>query len=187
MDPTVQMTGELSPRGAWKADGCSIATSLEVLSARSAFLILREAFYGTTRFADFAERAGISEPVAAARLRELVQEGLLEREDYREQGKRTRQSYRLTQKGAELFPVLAALMQWGDRWLTEDGAAVELRHQHCGERVEVQLRCEAGHRVEVDELELSTTERARTALALRKRADASLPTASSAPAALGSR
>ncbi len=52
---------------------------------------MREAFYGTTRFDDFAERVGISEPVAAARLRELVDEGLLEREDYREPGQRTRQ------------------------------------------------------------------------------------------------
>ena len=64
-----------------------------MVSTRSAFLILREAFYGTTRFDDFAERVGISEPVAAARLRELVDEGLLEREDYREPGQRTRQRY----------------------------------------------------------------------------------------------
>jgi DNA-binding HxlR family transcriptional regulator len=126
-----------------------------VISTRSAFLILREAFYGTTRFDDFAERAGISEPVCAARLRELVDEGLLEREDYREPGQRTRQRYRLTPKGADLFPALAALMQWGDRWLDERGGPVELRHHGCGEHVSVQLRCAAGHDVTSEELDLA--------------------------------
>src|SRR5947209_10483127 len=145
MASAIRMTGTLEPRGAWTADRCTIAKALEVISTRSAFLILREAFYGTTRFDDFAERAGISEPVAAARLRELVDEGLLEREDYREPGQRTRQRYRLTPKGADLFPALAGLMQWGDRWLDDRGGPVELRHHGCGEPVSVQLRCAAGH------------------------------------------
>ena len=116
----------LDPREGWTAERCTIAKAVDVLSTRSAMLILREAFYGTTRFDEFAERVGISEPVTAARLRELVDEGLLEREDYREPGQRTRQQYRLTEKGAELFPVLVALMQWGDRWLDERGGPLEL-------------------------------------------------------------
>src|ERR1700686_1516720 len=129
---TLRMTGSLDPRDAWTADRCTIAKALEVVSTRSAFLILREAFYGTTRFDDFAERVGISEPVTAARLRELVDQGLLEREDYREPGQRTRQRYRLTDKGADLFPALVALMQWGDRWLDDCGGPVQLRHRDCG-------------------------------------------------------
>jgi DNA-binding HxlR family transcriptional regulator len=156
MDPTVHMTGMLDPRAGWVADRCSIAGSLDVVGARSTFLILREAFYGTSRFADFAERAELSQPVAATRLRELVSDGLLEREDYQEPGKRTRQSYRLTPKGAELFPVLAALMQWGNRWLSKSGGPVELRHRDCGQRVEVQLRCAAEHHVATGELELAS-------------------------------
>jgi DNA-binding HxlR family transcriptional regulator len=148
------MTGALEPRGAWRADECTIAATLEVLSTRSVFLILREAFYGTTRFDDFAERVGISEPVAAQRLHQLVHEGLLEREDYREPGQRTRQHYRLTAKGAGLLPALVALMQWGDRWLDEAGGTVELRHRDCGERVGVELRCGAGHRVSAGALDL---------------------------------
>jgi len=55
-------------------------------------------------------RAGISEPVAAARLRELVDDGLLAREDYRDPGQRTRQHYRLTDKGADRVPARAALL-----------------------------------------------------------------------------
>ena len=157
MDPmkhAIHLTGPLEPRAAWKAERCTIARALDVVPTRSAFLILREAFYGTSRFGDFAERVGISEPVAAARLRELVDQGLLERESYREPGQRTRQSYRLTGKGAELFPVLVALMQWGDRWLDPDGGPVALTHHDCGEPVEVQLRCRAGHPVGPGELDL---------------------------------
>jgi DNA-binding HxlR family transcriptional regulator len=154
MDTALQLTGSLEPRGAWAADRCTIAKALDVVSTRSAFLILREAFYGTTRFDDFARRAQISEPVAAARLRELVEDGLLERENYREPGQRTRQRYRLTEKGADLFPALVALMQWGDRWLDDRGGPVELRHRDCGESVSLELRCAAGHTVSSGDLEL---------------------------------
>jgi DNA-binding HxlR family transcriptional regulator len=132
-----------------------MARALEVVSSRSALLILREAFYGTTRFDDFAERVGISEPVAASRLKELVEEGLLARESYREPGQRTRMAYGLTEKGAELLPVLVSLMQWGDRWLAPDGPPVVLRHSRCGESVHAELRCRAGHEVCADDLELA--------------------------------
>jgi DNA-binding HxlR family transcriptional regulator len=155
MEHALRMTGSLEPRSGWTADRCTIAKALDTIPTRSAFLILREAFYGTTRFDDFAERVGISEPVTAARLRELVDNGLLEREDYREPGQRTRQRYRLTEKGAELFPALVALMQWGDRWLDDRGGPVELRHRDCGEPVAVELRCAAGHSVGPDDLELA--------------------------------
>jgi DNA-binding HxlR family transcriptional regulator len=162
MDSALTLTGSLDPRSGWAADRCTIARALDVVSTRSAFLILREAFYGTARFDDFAERAQISEPVAAARLRELVEEGLLEREDYREPGQRTRQHYRLTEKGADLFPALAALMQWGNRWLDDEGGPVELRHSEDGEHVEVELRCAAGHRVGPADLDLVMRPRAGT-------------------------
>ena len=160
MPPVLQLTGRLSPREAWTAERCTLAKSLDVISTRSAFLILREAFYGTTRFDDFAARVGISEPVAAARLRELVEQGLLVREDYREPGQRTRQQYRLTEKGADLFPALAALMQRGDRWLDDQGGPVELRHRGCGDAVSVQLRCASGHHVSIDDLDVALRKRA---------------------------
>jgi len=157
MDHALRMTGSLDPRDSWQANSCTIARALDVVPTRSAFLLLREAFYGTTRFDDFAERVGISEPATAARLRELVDNGLLEREDYREPGQRTRRQYVLTDKGADLFGVLVALMQWGDRWLDDRGGPVEMRHRDCGERVGVELRCAAGHSVDSDELDLAAS------------------------------
>ena len=155
MESAINLTGALDPRESWTADRCTLARTLDVVSTRSAFLILREAFYGTTRFDDFAERAGISEPVTAARLRELVDHGLLERQDYRDPGQRTRQAYRLTAKGGDLFPALAALMQWGDRWLDDRGGPVRLLHRDCGARVGVELRCAAGHEVTSGEIDLA--------------------------------
>src|SRR3954465_9972289 len=80
METVLRLTGSLDPRSGWEAERCSIAKALDVVSARSAFLLLREAFYGTTRFDDFAQRVGLSDAVAAARLRELVDDGLLARE-----------------------------------------------------------------------------------------------------------
>ena len=162
MEHTLRMTGTLEPRSSWQADGCTLAKALDVIATRSAFLILREAFYGTTRFDDFAQRVGISEPVTAARLKELVDHGLLERESYREPGQRTRQRYRLTDKGADLLPALVALMQWGDRWLDSRGGRVELRHRSCGESVGVELRCGAGHEVGPDEVDLAVRRRPGT-------------------------
>jgi DNA-binding HxlR family transcriptional regulator len=161
VENTLRLSGPLEPREAWSADRCTIAKALEVVPTRSAFLILREAFYGTSRFDDFAQRVGLSEPATAARLRELVDKGLLEREDYREPGQRTRQRYRLTAMGIDLVPTLVALMQWGDRWLDDGGGPVALRHRDCGEPVAVELRCAAGHRVQPRELDLVSRRRAR--------------------------
>jgi DNA-binding HxlR family transcriptional regulator len=149
---TVTLTGELDPRGSWEATGCAIAQTLDVVGSRSAFLLLREAFYGTTRFDEFAHRVGISEPVAAARLKELVEVGLLERVPYREPRQRTRLEYRLTAMGVDFLPALVALMQWGDRWL--EPAGVEMRHRDCGGGVRAELHCDRGHDIAVGDIDL---------------------------------
>lgn len=158
------MGGPLDPRDGWSAEPCSIANALAVVTTRSAFLILREAFYGTVRFDDFVARVEISEQVAAARLRELVDHGLLEREPYRDPGQRTRHRYRLSAKGSDLFPVLVALMQWGDRWRDDAGGPVALTHHDCGAPVGVELRCARGHPVVPGDLVLSLTPAGRARL-----------------------
>jgi DNA-binding HxlR family transcriptional regulator len=145
MNGTIRMTGELEPRSSWTATRCSLAKAAEIVHTRAALLVMREAFYGATRFEEFAERTGLSEPVMAARLRELVGAGLLRREPYQDPGARTRQGYALTEMGADFLPALVALMQWGDRWLQPDGAPIELRHDGCGGLVSAELRCANGH------------------------------------------
>jgi DNA-binding HxlR family transcriptional regulator len=146
------MADLLKDRDDWSMANCSITRALDVLGARSAVLIMREAFFGTTRFDDFARRAGIGEPAAAARLKELTAAGLLERVPYQEPGQRKRFGYRLTAKGRDLYPVLAALREWGDTWAADElGPPLVLRHRDCGAVVHAELRCEEGHRVLVGE------------------------------------
>jgi DNA-binding HxlR family transcriptional regulator len=118
---------------------------------------MREAFYGATRFEEFVRRAELSEPAASARLHELVEHGLLELEPYQEPGQRTRNRYRLTEKGADLFPVIVSLMQWGNRWLSDTGGPAELLHRGCGAVVHAELRCQRGHAVELADLDLAAT------------------------------
>lgn len=92
--------------------------------------MLREAFYGTKRFDDFQRVLGIGRNILTQRLNRLVEEGIFERVPYQERP--ARYEYLLTSKGRELFPVLAAMNSWGDRWLASDaGAPVVLHHATC--------------------------------------------------------
>ncbi len=110
-------------------------------------LLLREAYYGTRRFTDFEARLGLARNLLTARLQTLVDGGLLTRVPYREPGTRARHEYRLTDAGRELFPVLVALLQWGDAHLADaDGPAAVLQHRDCGQPVRAVVQCAAGHR-----------------------------------------
>jgi DNA-binding HxlR family transcriptional regulator len=151
--PVAKLEGPLAQRDRWTASRCSIGRALEIVGTRSALLLMREAFYGTRRFDHFARRVGITEAVAASRLKELVSAGLLERQPYQEPGQRTRYEYVLTQMGRDLLPVAAALMQWGDTYLSgPSGPPLALRHAGCGAPVRAQVRCDNGHEVGLGEL-----------------------------------
>ncbi|WP_053756243.1 winged helix-turn-helix transcriptional regulator [Streptomyces sp. AS58] len=94
---------------------CSIERSLQILGERWALLVLREIFAERHRFAEIQASLGIASNLLSARLKLLVEAGVLRTETYREPGSRPRQSYHLTEAGSELRIVLAALQQWGDR------------------------------------------------------------------------
>lgn len=141
-------------RDGWSMANCSIARTLEVVGTRASVLIVREAFFGTRRFDDFARRVGISEPVAAARLKELTAADILERVPYQEPGQRTRFEYQLTAKGRALQPIITAMRQWGDEWGADPaGPPVRAVHRDCGDAIRVEVRCAAGHDVAVGEIE----------------------------------
>lgn len=124
---------------------------MQVVGTRSAMLLLREAWYGTTRFDDFATRAGLSDAITSARLRELVTAGLLERRPYREAGQRTRHEYVLTESGADLVPVLIGLAAWGSKHAPRGWSPVAT-HAGCGAEIAVEVRCGAGHDVAPDDV-----------------------------------
>jgi DNA-binding HxlR family transcriptional regulator len=128
---------------------CAIGAAVGILGERPTFLVLREAFNGVRRFDDMQRRTGMPRQVLSQRLARLVAEGLLRKVRYQENGQRSRDEYRLTDKGLDLYPVLVALMEWGDRYAGgADGPPVLLRHRGCGEPVRLQLTCAAGHVLE---------------------------------------
>lgn len=130
----------------YSAANCSIARTLGVVGEKWTLLVLREAFNGIRRFDDFHAALGCARNLLATRLKTLVTHGLLERVAYQDDVGRSRHEYLLTDKGRDLFPVVVALMQWGDRWTADDsGPAVQLLHRDCGEPVTVELNCGAGH------------------------------------------
>ena len=119
---------------------CSIARTVDLLGDWWTPLVLREAFYGTKRFDDFQRVLGIGRNVLTQRLNRLVSEQILERVPYHDRP--VRYEYVLTDKGRELFPVLAAMITWGDRWLAPDaGPPVVLRHETCGHDTHAEVVC----------------------------------------------
>jgi DNA-binding HxlR family transcriptional regulator len=130
----------------YTTDNCSIAATLALVGEKWSLLVLREAFNGVRRFDDLHDRIGAPRQVLSARLARLVDEGVLRRVPYREPGQRQRYEYRLTDKGLDLYPILVALMTWGDRWAGDPaGPAITLHHRDCGAAVRLALRCDDGH------------------------------------------
>jgi DNA-binding HxlR family transcriptional regulator len=126
-------------RADYEGQNCSIARSLELIGERWTLLIIREAFLGTRRFDDFQRALGVARNVLQTRLERLVEEGILRRVQYQERPARF--EYRLTDKGIDLWPVLVALLQWGDRHAAPDGPPVVLRHRDCGGELDDRRRC----------------------------------------------
>jgi DNA-binding HxlR family transcriptional regulator len=124
------------------ADQCSIQRAADVFGDGWTILILRELFWGQTRYDQIAARTGIASNILAARLKKLVENEIIEKSVVESDARRF--DYTLTQKGRELFPVLMTVMAWGDRWSSgEAGPLVQLRHTLCGKRTRAGLVCSA--------------------------------------------
>jgi DNA-binding HxlR family transcriptional regulator len=144
---TLQLTGPMADRGDEPApDGyCPMERTLQLVGSRTSLILLREAFYGATRFDQLWKRCGVTEASAAQRLRELVDAGVLEKQPYREPGQRTRHEYVLTPAGHDLMPVVIGLIQWGAAHAFEGEAT--MTHDGCGAEVRSVVRCADGHDV----------------------------------------
>lgn len=132
---------------------CSIAGALELIGERWSLLILRDVFLGVHRFDDLQRDLGVARNVLRDRLRLLVDEEILERRRYQERPERF--EYHLTDKGRDLWPVLHALMTWGDRHAAPPGGpATVVVHRGCGGEIDGDRRCAAcGAAVGVDEVQ----------------------------------
>src|SRR5262249_7176556 len=143
---------------------CSIARALEVVGERWTLLILRDTSFGASRFDDLQRSLGLARNVLTERLQRLCAEGLLERRRY--QDRPPRYEYAQTQKARDLWPVLAALMQWGDKYRPEHGPPRLVRHRGCGGAIVQKVLCATcGAEVAMDDMEGQPGPGARTAVA----------------------
>ncbi|MBD3657914.1 MULTISPECIES: winged helix-turn-helix transcriptional regulator [Marinobacter] len=114
---------------------CSVARALNEVGDWWSLLIVLQAMYGTRRFVDFQQELGIARNILCDRLARLVDNEVLKKVDVGEHGSRF--EYRLTDKGRDLFPVVIALRQWGDKWNPcPDRAPLDLRDRASGRPVQ---------------------------------------------------
>jgi DNA-binding HxlR family transcriptional regulator len=134
----------------YDGQNCSVARALELVGERWTLLVVRDAFLGRRRFEEFQESLGIARNVLADRLQKLVEHGIFERVRYQERPERY--EYRLTPMGRDLRLALAALMQWGDRYISPTPPRI-LRRKSDGTPVRVALVGADGTLVEPADVE----------------------------------
>ena len=137
-------------RKSLKGDYCPSARSLDVIGDWWSLLIVRDAFDGLTRFGEFQKSLGIAKNILTERLRTLVSSGILELVPTSEGG--VRMEYRLTPMGKDLFPVMVALRQFGERHLfapAEDHSLLVDRAS--GQPVRLDIRAQDGRSIGPDE------------------------------------
>ncbi|WP_454752470.1 winged helix-turn-helix transcriptional regulator [Cupriavidus necator] len=130
---------------------CPVARSMAVLGERWAILVLREAFYGSTRFDEFESNLGIAPNILSARLKTLVAHDLLARVTPEGGG---RHVYQLTDKGRDFFPVFVALKAWADCWMTDEkGPLTVLQDRRTGKEIAAAKLMRAdGSQITLDEV-----------------------------------
>jgi DNA-binding HxlR family transcriptional regulator len=136
----IRYSGEMLKRD-YPTQYCSMASALEIIGERWTILILRDVFLDIHRFDDLQRDLGVARNILQARLTRLVEAGILVKKPYQERP--LRHEYRLTKKGADLWPVLVALLHWGDRYALDGEPPIILQHRGCGGALDDRRRCVA--------------------------------------------
>lgn len=117
-----------------------------VLGDRWKMLIIRSLFTGTNRYNGLLEETAMATNMLADRLNELVADRIVERRSGEDGDREAAGAYHLTEEGRDLYPVILALMQWGDRWYAApEGPPVILYHRTCGQPFRLRVACSACH------------------------------------------
>ena len=147
---------------------CNLAKSFDLIGDRWTLLILRSALYGVRRFDDFRAELDVPRSVLSNRLAGLVERGIMERREYREEGQRARTEYLLTDMGQTLSLPFMAMTQWADKWLGGGISPLTLRSKSTGQRLSVALVDERCQRAKKSDIELVIDVRASKSAARRK-------------------
>lgn len=121
------------------SQSCSVARAVAQVADPWTIMILREMFLGTRRFDEFLRLTGVSSHLLSLRLKKLEEGGVIRREAYSQRP--LRHDYRLTQMGHDLWPVIVAFKQWGDRWLVDGDPAVHIHHKSCSSSAALEVSC----------------------------------------------
>lgn len=136
-------------RKSLRGDYCPSARTLDVIGDWWSLLIVRDAFDGMTRFSEFQKSLGIAKNILTDRLKTLVQSGILEAVPVSDGGARL--EYRLTAMGKDLFPVMVALRQFGERHLfAPHEKHSRLVERDTGQQVRLDVRTEDGRAIGPD-------------------------------------
>lgn len=118
---------------------CAIARTWAVIGERWTMMILRELFRGVHRFEDIQVKLQLGRNILTDRLQVLVAEEVLERRLYQERP--DRYDYHLTAKGEDLYPVLLAMLRWGNRYKVDE-PPLQLMHKSCGHMIDPLVVCD---------------------------------------------
>lgn len=148
------MSNQFIPEHKFPIDVCGIFKITEILNDRWTILLLREAFYGVTKFNDFLENTGISKQVLTDRLKHLVQLEIFELSIYKEVGVRERKEYLLTKKGKSLNIVLLAMLESGGNFIEEGKDVVKVFDKSTDEELKLKLVDSSNQVIDLKNLEL---------------------------------
>jgi DNA-binding HxlR family transcriptional regulator len=134
-------------------DQCNLWKAFGLIGDRWTLVILRSALYGVRRFDDFQTELEIPRSVLSHRLAGLVELGIMERREYREDGQRARIEYPLTEMGQALGLPFMAMTEWSDHWIGKGTSPLTLRSKTTGQRLRVAMVDEAGKPARKDDVE----------------------------------
>lgn len=148
------MSNQIISDHKFPVDVCGIFKITEILNDRWTILLLREAFYGVTKFNDFLANTGISKQILSNRLKHLIQLEIFELSIYKEVGERERKEYLLTKKGKSLNIVLLAMLESGVNFIEAGKDVVKVFNKSTDDELKLKLVDSSNQVIDFKNLEL---------------------------------
>jgi len=148
---------------AYSRDICPVVKSIQELGDKWILLILRECFFGVKKFDDFQSNLNISRSVLTKKLSQMLENNLLEKSEYQKNNQRVRNEYLLTEKGKELLPLVASLIDWGNKYKVENGQeTIELVGRSYANTVNLKLENQLGEQLDFSKVTIKKIKKAST-------------------------